>query len=777
MINTVTTYLKSLAEPVSWALIHSLWQGALVGILLTIALIILRNKKATVRYVVSCLALLSIVILFVGTVVYLKADPRNPADIQALQSGGEESSSSVIYRNGGAAVVDNYPYTQEENSLTILQKFTAQIPNIFHFWMIGVLLISIYQYVGWHKTRRLIRVGTQPLTPVWQARINRLCNSIGIKYQVHMLKSALVRIPCVVGWLKPVILLPAQVLTGLDEDQLEMIIIHELAHVRRLDCLINYLQVAVETVLYFNPAVWWVSRQIRTERELCCDDMAVKISGNTVLYAKALFNLEGMRQVEPALAMRIDGSTSLLDRIRRLGGQRMQSNNSSSIFKFCGIIAMIILLTMGAGSISGYTEPDQVSYAAASSDDEDNGSYSGQYEGTWKLRGDEDGLYLRLKFRQDGHQTTFGFYQEEMNDIITKKDGEYFIVREAGKFLLEDFDKALNGPNEGSGDCVFLPNTKYANALKDMGFEVEDASDVMELAIHDIGLDYAREIKASGYSDITLNRLIEFHIHDVTPEYIAHLKEVGQDNIPANKIVNMKIHDVEPEYIMEFKNMGLTDLDFDDLIKMSIHDIDPAFIKQFADYGYTDLSVDDLVKLSIQDVDPAYIKSFEKFNLGHLDIDDLVKLSIHDVDPAYIQAYVDMGYKDMDIDDLVRLSIHDVTPEYLKSFEGYNLGFITLDEIVKMSIHDVDPDFVKTYIDLGFEDMGVDELVQMSIHDIDAVYIKELADLGYVDLDPSELVQMRIHDVTPEFIRDLKNRNVPDLTPERLVKMKIFDIY
>ena len=521
MINSILSFLKSLAEPVSWALIHSLWQGAVVVILLTIALIFLRNNKPTVRYAVSCLALLTIVIVFIGTVVYLNTDKINIAELKLDQSSAEERS--IIFEKGELTDGLNSPALMENETFTILQRLTAKIPNIFHFWIIGVLLISIYQYLGWYKTRRLTRQGIELLSPAWQARIARLCHSLGIKYQVHIVKSALAQIPCVVGWLKPVILLPVQVFTGLDEDQLEMIIIHELAHVRRLDCLINYLQVAAETVLYFNPAVWWISRQIRAERELCCDDLAVQISGNKMLYAKALVNLEEMRQVEPALAMRIDGSTSLLERIRRLGGQRMQSKNNGSIFRFSGIIAMLILLTLGAGSINGYTEPNQASYAEASSDD-DNQYYTDDFEGTWRLKSDDDGVYLRLKFRYDGHKMNFGIYEEDIEDIVTKKNGDYMIRREAGTFYLEGFGESAYRRLEGSGTCTFNPNPKYVNELKDMGFEVDSDQEIMALAIHEIDLDFVRGIQETGYDDIDLDRVIEFSIHDVTPEYITHLE-------------------------------------------------------------------------------------------------------------------------------------------------------------------------------------------------------------------------------------------------------------
>ena len=774
MINNLLSSIKSMAEPVSWALLHSLWQGALVVVLLTLALIILRNKKATLRYAISCLALFTIVILFIGTVFYLNAEIGNTSGFSAIQAPDGGLIDGLAYTE--YEIPDHSPAINNENTPAALQKLTATIPNIYHFWMLGVLLLSAYQYIGWHKTRRLTRHGIQPLSPAWQARISRLSNTIGIKYQIQIVKSTLVQVPCVIGWMKPVVLLPLRVFTGLNDDQLEMIIIHELAHIRRVDCLINYLQVAAETLLYFNPAVWWVSKQIRTERELCCDDLAVQISGNKLLYAKALVNLEEMRQVEPALAMRIDGSTSLLQRIRRLGGQTMQRNSSFSIFKLSGIIVLMIMLTVGVSSINGYTEPEQASYAVSSSDS-DHVSDLDNYEGTWNLKQDDDGAYIQLKFKMDGHKTILGLRKESLQEIVSEKNGEYIIQYEAGTFYLEGFDKSADRRYENSGICTFKPNARYQKELEEMGFDVESDSRMISLAIHEIDLDFVRGIQETGYKDIDLDHVIKFKIHDITPEYIAHLKDVGQDNIPADKIVQMKIHDVEPEYVMKFKDMGYDDLDFDDLIRMSIHDVDPGYIKAFADYGYDDIDVEGLIQMSIHDVDPAYVKSFEEFDLGHIDAEDLIRMSIHDVDPAYIKSFAEMGYDHIDPEELIRMSIHDVDPAYVKSFETYGLEQIDIEDIIRMSIHDVDPDFINTYAKLGFENIDIEELIQMSIHDISADYITELAELGYADIEAEELVQMSIHDVTPEFIRELQRREFENLTPERLIRIKIHDLY
>ena len=156
--------------------------------------------------------------------------------------------------------------------------------------------------------------------------------------------------PCVVGWIKPTVLIPVSAFTGLSVDDLEMIVAHELAHIRRHDVLVNYIQSAIETVLFFNPAVWWISRRIRVEREHCCDDIAAEVCGNRLAYARALTNLEGLRSTRPHLAPAADG-TSLLKRVRRLAGMPRNASRWSG-FSLVSVLSLIILLML---SVSSFT--------------------------------------------------------------------------------------------------------------------------------------------------------------------------------------------------------------------------------------------------------------------------------------------------------------------------------------------------------------------------------------------------------------------------------------
>src|SRR5258708_25411516 len=191
------------------------------------------------------------------------------------------------------------------------------LPTIVLTWAIGVLLLSVRLLFGWIRAHEMAKRNAVPAGRDWQRAASRLAEALNLRRGVTLLESAAVEVPTVIGFLRPVILLPMATLSGLSTDQIEMILAHELAHIRRHDFLINLLQAVVETLLFYHPAVWWISHSVRVEREHCCDDMAVAVCGNALQYARALTRLEELR-VDPAHAFIAANRGPLLSRIRRL---------------------------------------------------------------------------------------------------------------------------------------------------------------------------------------------------------------------------------------------------------------------------------------------------------------------------------------------------------------------------------------------------------------------------------------------------------------------------
>ena len=185
-------------------------------------------------------------------------------------------------------------------------------------WGFGVILLSLRPLHGFYFVRQ-IRRETTPTSAAVNAILERLKTRLQISKIIEIAESSRVGVPVVVGYLRPMILLPASVISGLTPSQLEGIIAHELAHVRRHDYLVNVVQTMIETVLFYHPCVWWVSREVRRDREVCCDDTALGFTDRAV-YARALIAIDELRGAAIPTAMAADGG-SLLRRIRRIVGQ------------------------------------------------------------------------------------------------------------------------------------------------------------------------------------------------------------------------------------------------------------------------------------------------------------------------------------------------------------------------------------------------------------------------------------------------------------------------
>ncbi|HTL30544.1 MAG TPA: M56 family metallopeptidase, partial [Tepidisphaeraceae bacterium] len=322
-------------QRLGWALVHSLWQGAGIALLAAIVLAMLARRSSQARYVVACMALAlmaitPIVTFFVLPGPIVRPDPIAPA-------------APVLVRATGvmlAPMPQLLPTPLEKP--TLAQRLQPLLPACAALWIIGIAIISARHVGGWVRVQQLRNRATPLSGEPWDELMSRVCERLGVKRVVKIAESALVQVPSVVGYLKPIILLPVCAMSGLSPQQLEGLIAHELAHVRRHDYLVNLVQIIVETLLFYHPAAWWLSRRIRQERENCCDDLAAGVCPNRVAYVQALAAMEELRMVPGELVLAARGG-SLLPRVRRLLG--VQSPRQRSWSLTAGIVVVIVALT------------------------------------------------------------------------------------------------------------------------------------------------------------------------------------------------------------------------------------------------------------------------------------------------------------------------------------------------------------------------------------------------------------------------------------------------
>ncbi len=350
-MNSITRFLsQELVNAIGWTIVHSIWQGSLIAIGTGLLLWILHSKSSKLRYLVTASSLFLVLLLAIATFVYLYQRQMPASTVLTVPSEAPVTHSISV--NNQPVVLDiNLPAASGfwEN---LTYYFNQNLPLVVVGWMMGVVLFSLRLIGGLAYAHRLKHYRTCAVTSDWQKRLEYLAGKAGVKKSVNMLESALIKVPVVVGHIKPVILIPIGTLTGLPADQIEIILAHELAHIYRNDYLFNIAQKVIDLLFFYHPAMWWLSATVRTERENCCDDVAVTIAGDSLTFAKALANLQELSPYHPELALAFTGhKNQLFNRINRLlKGKRPDFSFSEGFVAACIIMVSMVLVNLNANA-------------------------------------------------------------------------------------------------------------------------------------------------------------------------------------------------------------------------------------------------------------------------------------------------------------------------------------------------------------------------------------------------------------------------------------------
>jgi beta-lactamase regulating signal transducer with metallopeptidase domain len=339
-----------------WALLHFLWQGTLLALALKGALALIEHRFSRLRYGLAAACLF----LMAALPVFLLCKPqKGNAEVPAAYGNMQFEAIPASGSSSAPIPVERKP----DFSAIASQFLTPLVPWIAAGWFAGMALLLLKTLGGVVQ----VRVFMQRTAAHCETKVMKSSHRLAARARIAgipILESQFVTVPTVAGWFKPVVLLPKGAAEKFDRSLLEALIAHEFAHIRRHDIFINLVQNIVESMLFFHPAMWWVTRSVRAEREACCDDEAVKTCGDTLVYVRALSQAEQFRSSLPVLAL---SSSPLLHRIRRLTD--MQIARTNHIFTFCGaLLSVLFIIGAATGSILLTTIPQVVSASTQSAD-------------------------------------------------------------------------------------------------------------------------------------------------------------------------------------------------------------------------------------------------------------------------------------------------------------------------------------------------------------------------------------------------------------------------
>ena len=334
-------------------LLHSLWQGLALALITALILVFTSKSSAKLRYNLLISGLILFAISSSFSFVY-ELQKSTQTDFETLRAVAPFVHDQQIQTNVSLTGAEPVDLIQKA-----VQYFSGYASTIVLIWFLVICARSVQLFAGLYSIKRIRNTQVSPAGVYWENRVKALALQFGITQVVQIVQSGIVKVPMVVGHLKPLILVPIGLINGLSEKEVEAIICHELAHIKRRDYLINILQSLMEIVFFFNPAVLWVSKLIREERESCCDDMTISSTHDKVNYISALISCQEFQPGNPEYAMAISGKNDQL--VQRV--KRMVSNDRPSLNKIekgvlaAGLVAAVTLTAAFSGPQRAGKEP------------------------------------------------------------------------------------------------------------------------------------------------------------------------------------------------------------------------------------------------------------------------------------------------------------------------------------------------------------------------------------------------------------------------------------
>jgi beta-lactamase regulating signal transducer with metallopeptidase domain len=636
MMTILTSWLSpSLMRDLAWTLLHFLWQGAALAALAAAAMAFC--SRASARYAVALVVL----------VLMLAAPVATLAFFSSISSTGGSSDYSGRSPFAGVLAGDRPAGTVD----SLAPKFHSTgsswdaFPWLVGAWLAGVAFFSLRSAGGFLLLERQRRKQSTTVN----ARVLEMCQTlqrrIGLKWAIRYCEGEWLQAPAVIGWFRPIVFLPLRALTGLSQEQLELVVAHELAHIQRLDPFVNVFQVVVEALLFYHPAVWWLNRRIRAEREHCCDDAAISLCGNAVEYARALTLMEEWRSA-PVLAMAANRGP-LTERILRVLGLRTLGAGMRGI----GITGSVLCLTaalVAGNALFGLAHarpvfaempfPPQAQAATESPKAAKPSPARAQSSPQQATTATAATSYIdAMKAAGIGDPTIDELVAMKIQGVTPDYVRE---LHEQG--LHPDADTLIAFRVQGI-------TAAYIHELRESGFN-PDADEIVALKVQGVNAEYVRGLKEAGLEP-NLDEIIAFKVQGITPGYIKELRAAGL-NPDADQIVAMKVQGITPAYVHDLHELGLKP-DADDLVGMKVQGVSPEYVREIQATGLKP-GGDDLIALRVQGVTADYIKALMAAGFK-VDVDDVVSAKVQGLTPEFIERARKHGFKDLDLEKLMEL--------------------------------------------------------------------------------------------------------------------------
>ena len=710
---------------------------ALVGIAAIVQVVMARWTSAAIRHLVWMLTIVALLALpllsltlpewpIVTRTVSAPADLPQPGP-RVEESPVAHSSTSSLESLAAPAVPTASQYSVADASFQVSMRMLPWRAMLGAYALGTILLLAWFAAQQW-RLHRLARQAAHLEDDGWGTLLSECSADMGIARPVRLLQTRECRMPMAFGIRRPAILIPAIAGTW-SVDRRRAVMLHELAHVARRDCLAQTLTFAACALYWFHPAAWWVARRLRIERELSCDDRVIAAGTPPREYAGHLLEIAFSigREPAPALAVTMARPRQLEGRMRAL----LDATRSRRLPAWRGsaagaIVAAAVVLPLAAATsrvvavesarssktpAAAIAQPDvlgpalkavewpaiasarRLVYDAASA----IGISQDKLPGTWEIRpANTDGtVHLRISEFNSNFGSNIRIDQLEGLTLaqLTGAGGpvQFRLRRDAGTFTFEGVVRS----GVGGGTFSFAPDPNFPAELAKRGFSRPTAleqyklarndtgyafvdelnaqrydkpqtSDLIRAGDHGVSLTYLREMGALGYRLGTLSPLIELRDHGVTPGYIRDLSAQGHKGLSADDLRRARDHGVTPDYVQAMRDNGHDSLTIDQLITARDHGVNADYVRQMRQLGYA-VSIRELIAARDHGVDPGYARDLASLGYSGLSLESLRNMRDHGVDPKYVRELKALGYDSLSVGDLITLRDHGLTADRIRA--------------------------------------------------------------------------------------------------------------
>jgi beta-lactamase regulating signal transducer with metallopeptidase domain len=558
----------------------------------------------------------------------------------------------------------------------------SAIAAVYVLYAAGIVVLLVRLLLESVAVRRLTRTSTNVSDTAWCALLDEAATQLGVAKNVRLLRNQRDVMPMTFGSIAPTIVLPASADEWTDERR-RAVLLHELAHVARRDCLVQRFA-AVACALYWpHPGVWWAAKRLRTERELACDDRVLNSGAVARDYAGHLLEIAHTFRAAPAPATAL-GMARARQLERRLLAILDEARNRAALGRLRGgiLVAVAIAVFVPMAAVRAALLPIEVAPQAASKT-RARASDAQEFTGTWDMHLTRDPGQVQLNIRrgESMHGRTMPLADLERlagTTLASASTVHFPIRREAGTFTI---DGTCRNSTCG-GTFIFEPSATFGAELAKRGIGRPTAQDQFYLAISDIGTAYLDTLAAAGYATPDLQTLIKAGQHGVDAVYVKDMAALGYRLGTLDPLIHLRDHGVDPAYVRGMAASGMPKLSADDLVTARDHGVDPEYVRAMQGLGQK-LTIDGFRRTRDHGVDPEYVRQLASLGYGELTDEALVKARDHGVDPEYVRAMAALGYKGTPLDSLIRMRDHGVDPTYVRQLQARGMSNLSVDEIIR----------------------------------------------------------------------------------------------